>query len=241
MRDHRPVFIHGANLRVDQLAGIKAVGAIPGFLTTSLGGQGGSVARLWGPERTAMVNAVNTFSKQGMPFTFSDDARVSPLPSILELVDAGVNRIAPSGAVLGPDERVSPYVALRAVTAMAACQIKEEKTKGTLAAGNFADLVVLDLNPLKVESKAIKSISVMETIKEGRTIFRKSPFTAPTADVPGAAVATAGCDGCFRPSLVPRFRPPSQTDRDALPQVAAAPALSAGIISGRINPKKPRR
>ena len=169
MRDHRPVFIHGANLRVDQLAGIKAVGAIPGFLTTSLGGQGGSVARLWGPERTAMVNAVNTFSKQGMPFTFSDDARVSPLPSILELVDAGVNRIAPSGAVLGPDARVSPYVALRAVTAMAACQIKEEKTKGTLAAGNFADLVVLHLNPLKVESKAIKSISVMETIKEGRS------------------------------------------------------------------------
>jgi predicted amidohydrolase YtcJ len=34
LRDHRPVFIHDADLRVDQLAGIKAAGAIPSFLTT---------------------------------------------------------------------------------------------------------------------------------------------------------------------------------------------------------------
>lgn len=229
MRDHRPVFIHGANIRVDQLARIKAVGAIPSFLTTSLSRQGDSVARLWGPERTAMANAANTFSKRGMPFTFSHDAPVSPVPSILELVDAGVNRIAPSGAVLGPDERVSPYVALRAVTAMAAYQIKEEKTKGTLEAGKLADLVILDKNPLKVESKAIKSISVVETIKEGRTIFRKSPSTASTADDPGAAVATAGCDCHLHPSLVPGFRPTSQADLHALSRLAAAAASREGI------------
>jgi len=228
MRDHRPVFIHGANLRVDQLARIKAVGAIPSFLTTSLSRQGDSVARLWGPERTAMVNAANTFSKQGMPFTFSHDAPVSPVPSVLELVDAGVNRIAPSGAVLGPDERVSAYVALRAVTAMAAYQIKEEKTKGTLEAGKLADLVILDKNPLKVESKAIKSISVVETLKEGQTIFRKTTSTASTANDPGAAVATLGCDCHVRPFFASRIRTIGQADRDSLSRLAAAAARSEG-------------
>jgi len=228
MRDHRPVFIHGANLRVDQLARIKAVGAIPSFLTTSLSRQGDSVARLWGPERTAMVNAANTFSKQGMPFTFSHDAPVSPVPSVLELVDAGVNRIAPSGAVLGPDERVSAYVALRAVTAMAAYQIKEEKTKGTLEAGKLADLVILDKNPLKVESKAIKSISVVDTLKAGQTTFRKTPSTASTANDPGATVATLGCDCHVRPFFAGRIRTIGQADRDSLSRLAAAAATSQG-------------
>lgn len=228
MSDHRPVFIHGANIREDQLTRIKAVGAIPSFLTTSLSRQGDSVARLWGPERAARANAANTFSKQGMPFTFSHDAPVSPEPSILELVDAGVNRVAPSGTVLGPDERVSPYVALRAVTAMAAYQIKEEKTKGTLEAGKLADLVILDKNPLKVGSMAIKSISVVETIKEGRTIFLKTTSTASTADDLGTSVATVGCDCHLRPSFATKIRPMSQSDRESLSRLAAAAASSQG-------------
>jgi predicted amidohydrolase YtcJ len=228
MRDHRPVFIHGANIREDQLARIKAVGAIPSFLTSSLSRQGDSVARLWGLERAARANAAHSFSKLGMPFTFSHDAPVSPVPAILELVDAGVNRIAPSGVVLGPDERVSAYVALRAVTAMAAYQIKEEKTKGTLEAGKLADLVILDKNPLKVESTEIKNISVVETIKEGRTIFQKSPSTASAAESPDAARSATNCDCHVHSSSAPKSRPTSQTDLDALSRLAAAAASSQG-------------
>jgi predicted amidohydrolase YtcJ len=76
---------------------------------------------------------------------------------------------------VGSDERVGPYEALRAVTATAAYQLKEEKTKGTLEPGKLADLVILDKNPLKVEPTTIKDIAVVETIKEGRTVYtRKS-------------------------------------------------------------------
>jgi predicted amidohydrolase YtcJ len=55
---------------------------------------------------------------------------------------------------------------------MAAFQIKEEKTKGTLEAGKLADMVVLEKNPLTVDPRSIKDIKVVETIKEGRTVFR---------------------------------------------------------------------
>jgi hypothetical protein len=75
--------------------------------------------------------------------------------------------------VVGPDERISPYDGLRAVTAMAAFQLKEEKTKGTLEAGKLADLVILEKNPLKVDPVTIKDIAVVETIKEGKTVFRR--------------------------------------------------------------------
>jgi len=50
---------------------------------------------------------------------------------------------------------------------------EEAKTKGTLEPGKLADLVILDRNPLKVEPTAIKNITVIETIKEGRTVFTR--------------------------------------------------------------------
>ena len=49
----------------------------------------------------------------------------------------------------------------------------EEAKKGTLENGKLADLVILDNNPLKVEPIEIKNIKVIETIKEGKTVFKK--------------------------------------------------------------------
>jgi len=180
MRDHRPVFIHATYLRPDQIEKMRKYGAVPSFLTASLPPAGDAVLYLWGPERAATSIAAATFVKEGLPFTFSHDAPVSPSPSILAIVDAGVNRIASgSGRVIGPDQRVTPYQGLRAVTAYSAYQVHEEKTKGTLEVGKLADLVILDANPLKVAPTSIKSIKVLETIKEGTTIFRLAATPVP--------------------------------------------------------------
>ena len=172
MHDHRPVFVHATWVRPDQIERMKACGAIPSFLTGGIVPGGDAVVRMWGPERSAGSIASRTFLRAGLPFTYSHDAPVSPVPSILALVDAGVNRRSASGQVVGPDERVAPYDALRAVTAMAAYQLKEEKTKGTLEPGKLADLVILDRNPLAGDPLTIKDITVVETIKEGKTVFR---------------------------------------------------------------------
>lgn len=178
MADHRPVFIHASYLRPDQIQRMKAVGAVPSFLTTGLIPGGDTVVKLWGPERAANAMAAASMARNGMPYTFSHDAPVSPQPWVLALVDAGVNRRTPGGLVIGPAERVSPYQALQAVTSHAAWQIKEERSKGTLEVGKLADLVILERNPLTVDPTTIKDIAVLETIKEGRTIFRRDPATA---------------------------------------------------------------
>jgi predicted amidohydrolase YtcJ len=173
MHDHRPVFVHASWLRPDQIEKIKACGAIPSFLPSGIVPGGDAVVRLWGPVRSAGAMASRSFLRAGLPFTFSHDAPVSPVPSILALVDSGVNRMSGSGQVIGPDERITPYQALRAVTATAAYQLKEEKTKGTLEVGKLADLVILAKNPLAVEPTTIKDIAVVETIKEGKTVWRR--------------------------------------------------------------------
>jgi predicted amidohydrolase YtcJ len=116
MRDHRPVFIHATYMRPDQIRRMKAVGGVPTYLTGSIPKLGEIVIHLWGPERAHASVATRTLLNAGMPFTFSHDAPVSPSPSVLVLVDAGVNRIMPNGSLIGGDERISPYDALRAVS-----------------------------------------------------------------------------------------------------------------------------
>jgi predicted amidohydrolase YtcJ len=61
------------------------------------------------------------------------------------------------------------------MTIWVAEQYGEQDSKGSLEPGKLADLVILDRNPLKVAPDAIKDIKVVETIKEGKTIFRAHP------------------------------------------------------------------
>ena len=83
-----------------------------------------------------------------------------------------VNRISRNGVVIGPDQRVTPLEALKAITINVAYQYQEEKSKGSLEAGKLADLVILDKNPLDVDPMAIEDIKVVETIKAGKTIYK---------------------------------------------------------------------
>ena len=62
--------------------------------------------------------------------------------------------------------------AIRAVTIYGAYQHFDEKIKGGLEVGKLADLVILDKNPLTVPKETIKDIRVLETIKEGKTIYK---------------------------------------------------------------------
>ena len=77
------------------------------------------------------------------------------------------------GKVIGKDERLTPYEALKCITEWSAYQHFEEDRKGTLKIGKIADLVVLNTNPLKSKLNDIKDIIVLETIKEGVTVYKK--------------------------------------------------------------------
>ena len=80
-----------------------------------------------------------------------------------------------TGATLGDDECVTPLEALEAITIHAARQYREEDRKGSLEPGKLADLVILSANPLAVPANDLKTITVVETIKAGTTIWPVSP------------------------------------------------------------------
>ena len=105
-----------------------------------------------------------------MIYTQHHDAPVA-LPSSIMILASQVNRTTRSGKVIGPEQRVSVMEALKSITINAAYQYFEERIKGSLEPGKLADLVILDKNPLKVEPRDINKIQVVETIKEGMSIY----------------------------------------------------------------------
>jgi predicted amidohydrolase YtcJ len=100
------------------------------------------------------------------------DFYVAPLDQMFVMWSA-VTRMSREGGVLGPDQRITPMEAIKSQTIWAAEQYGEENRRGSLVAGKIADLVVLDGNPTKVDPMAIKDIKVLETIKDGKTIYKR--------------------------------------------------------------------
>ncbi len=170
--DRRPVMVHAQTVREDQLDAMKELGIIPSFfgMHTYYWGDWHRDSVL-GPERASRISPAASALKRGMVFTQHHDAPVA-LPSSIMILFSQVNRVTRSGQALGPDQRVSAMDAIRSITINAAYQYFEERTKGSLEPGKLADLVILDQNPLTVDPMAIMNLKVVETIKEGKTIYR---------------------------------------------------------------------
>ncbi|MBH2000724.1 MAG: amidohydrolase [Moraxellaceae bacterium] len=171
--DRRSVLIHSQTIRDDQLDQLKALDIIPSFfsLHTFYWGDWHRQQTL-GEARAARISPTATALKKQLIFTEHHDAPVVP-PNSLMMLDATVNRLTRSNDVLGADERISPYLALKSMTDWAAYQYFEDQHKGTLTQGKLADLVILDQNPLTIPSREIKNIQVLATYKEGNLLYQK--------------------------------------------------------------------
>lgn len=169
--DIRPVLIHAQLLPKDQLDKVKAFHMIPSFFVAHVYYWGDAHIKNLGFERASDISLAASALKKDILFTFHQDSPVIE-PNILETIWCAVNRITKSGILLGEDEKISPLEALKAVTINAAYQYFEENQKGSLKEGKLADLVILDQNPLKVDPMTIKDIKVLETFKEGESVFR---------------------------------------------------------------------
>lgn len=170
----RATLIHVQNSRPDHIAKIKAVGVIPSYFSSHVYLWGDwHYNSVFGPKRAAFISPAKSAKEAGIIFTIHHDSPVTP-PDLLTGVYAAVNRITRSGMVLGPNERIKVVDALKAITINAAYQYQEENEKGSLKEGKLADLVILDQNPLTINPINLRNIRVVETIKEGKTVFKKN-------------------------------------------------------------------
>lgn len=166
----RPVMIHAQLVRRDQLPGMKEIGMIPSYFAAHTYYWGDIHLENFGEERGAHISPLHSSLEMGVKFTMHQDTPVIA-PNMLETVWCAVNRQTKAGRVIGEEEQITPLEALKAVTINGAYQYFEEDKKGSIEEGKFANLVILDKNPLKVPPMEIKDIKVLETIREGEKAY----------------------------------------------------------------------
>lgn len=170
--DRRSVLIHGQLMRLDQINDLKELKIIPSMYTMHTFYWGDWYKKIIGEKAAQLISPAKSFLDNNMTLTIHTDAPVA-FPNQMTIVDASVNRTSRSGTIMGPDERITPYQAMQAITINSAYQSFEENKKGSLKVGKLADLVILSDNPLKIEKSKIKTITVLETIKNGKSIYKK--------------------------------------------------------------------
>jgi len=170
--DLRPVMIHAQTVRDDQLDQMKELGITPSFYHDHTYYWGDyHMASVLGPQRGSRISPLRTALDKGIRFTIHQDTPVVP-PNMLFSIHCAVNRVTCTGQPIGQEQCIPPLEAIKAVTINSAWQCHEDDRKGSISPRKLADLVVLDADPTAVPKEAIKDIRVLETIKEGRTVYR---------------------------------------------------------------------
>ncbi len=132
----------------------------------------GSNFRFYGPERMRWMYPFKTLLAQGIVVSGGSDCRATPFPPQVGMWSA-VNRVEKnSGEVLVPEERVSVIEALKMYTIHGAYMSFEEDVKGSIEPGKYADMVVLNQDPLSIEPNELRDLKVLHTILGGKIVYQ---------------------------------------------------------------------
>jgi predicted amidohydrolase YtcJ len=131
-----------------------------------------------GPERSRDAYAWRTMLQNGVHLAFGTDHPVEPL-NPLRGIYACVTRELPQGsASWQPQEKLPIKDCLHAYTAGSAYAEFEEKRKGTIAPGMFADLVVYPANLNQIPPRDLLTTKVKMTIAGGHIVYQQPELSA---------------------------------------------------------------
>jgi predicted amidohydrolase YtcJ len=109
--------------------------------------------------------------QNGLMFAGGSDGPISYYAEPLLEVYGEVTRGSQWGGRLGPDQGISREDAIRSVTVNGAYTTFEEKVKGSIEPGKFADFVILSGDIMKVPAEQIRNLKVLATVLGGRTVY----------------------------------------------------------------------
>jgi predicted amidohydrolase YtcJ len=169
-QDHGTVIIHSQFMAPGQLKQYVELGLHPSFFTVHAFFFGDVHLSNLGPERAGRMSPMASAMALGLHCSNHNDFSVRPIEP-MRMVQNAMTRRTRSDGVLGPSECVSADAALCALTIEAAWQIREEASKGSLAPGKRADLVILDADPTATAPEQLNDIAVVATLKDGACVY----------------------------------------------------------------------
>jgi predicted amidohydrolase YtcJ len=126
-----------------------------------------------GEEEFSKWYAVKSMMDQGVVVAIATDYPVSELNPFVHL-ESSVTRMDPHGLNTDPlalEEAITIEEAIKAYTLNPAHILGWEKEIGSIEPGKFADMVVLNQNPLEVPDPEISEIKVLKTLLSGEVIY----------------------------------------------------------------------
>jgi predicted amidohydrolase YtcJ len=115
---------------------------------------------------------IATLMKNGVKVIGSSDCPIVPANPLIGIY-AATSRMAETGELVLPEERISLLDAIKMYTSEAAKATFEEPIKGSIAPGKLADLVVVNGDPTRLPTDEIKDLKVEMTILNGEIVWNK--------------------------------------------------------------------
>src|SRR6058998_1390025 len=172
-RDRRLRVEHAQHLRPQEIPLFGARRVVPSMQPFHAIDDGRWVEKRIGPVRIKTTYAFRTLLDTGAKLAFGSDWTVAPLDPLAGVYAAVTRRTLddkhPTGWV--PEQKITVGEALRAYTAGNAFATFDEKKRGALAPGYYADVVVVDRNLFAVPAESLAAARVRVTIVGGKVVY----------------------------------------------------------------------
>jgi len=176
-RDRRLRIEHAQHIApkdFDRFAALKVIASVQPYHAID---DGRWAERRIGAERIKTTYAFRTLLDKGVRLSLGTDWSVAPLNPMLTLYAAATRATLdgrnPNGWV--PEQKITIEEAVSAYTAGSAFAEFQESSKGTIARGKLADLVILSEDIFSIPAARIKEVKVLTTIVGGRVVHQRNP------------------------------------------------------------------
>jgi predicted amidohydrolase YtcJ len=174
-KDRRFRIEHAQHLRPADLDRIARMGVILSMQPYHVIDDGRWAEKRIGPERLKTTYAFRALLDRNVVLAFGSDWSVAPLDPLLGIYAAVTRRTLdgkhPEGWV--PEQRITVEEALRAYTSAGAFASFAEGTRGRLAPGMKADVVLIDRDLTRIPAAEIEQATIRTTIVGGKVVYRQ--------------------------------------------------------------------
>ena len=175
IRGKRFIVIHGSLIAPDQVMRAKRLDVRVDFQNIFMWDKAATVERYMG---TKLANRaipskliLETLGYEAAAAGTDNEVNIlNPFVGLYVMV----TRKDPRGRVYGADQALTREQALRLYTNAGPYYTYEEKKKGSIEPGKFADMVVLSADYLSVPEEQIKEIKPLQTIVDGKVVYDAS-------------------------------------------------------------------
>ena len=149
---------------------IKKLNLTPSFHINHLYYYGDALkSGIIGEERAEKILPIGLIKDNGIKFSIHADQPMFE-SNPFKLIQTAVERKTILGDILGDNQKITVLEAIKSLTINAAWQINMEDKIGSLEEGKYADFIILDKNPLKIQTNKLSTIKCLKTFINGNLV-----------------------------------------------------------------------